>query len=402
MKNKKSLIIIPIICIALAVGAYFLFFVGESDDASQANAQQQAMAVSVIEIEEQKIVFEKSLPGRVTPFKQSQVRPQVDGIITQRLFQEGAFVEKGEQLYQIDDARYKATLNSALADLKSANATVKSVESRTKRYEELIDINAVSQQELDDVRAEYDQAQASVAIAQAAVEIAQVNLDYTKVYAPISGRIGKSLVTEGALVTANQSQHLSVITQLDPIYVDIQQSGGDGLKFRSRLSKLRSVPVTVFIDDKSKTPYEQKGALKFSEVTVDETTGSVALRAIFPNPDNVLLPGLFVRTVLNLGEQDVILVPQRATQRKPDGSLGLWIVDENNQAQSKQIKAMEAYKDYWIVDEGLKVGDRVIVEGYQKVGPNMAVNPQAWSDENAPKNQSAQDSTQDTGSEEAE
>lgn len=378
MKNNKFILLFALLCLLGAGVAYFL--VTHNDEQQNNHSQQasNAAAVSVMKIDKKVINFEKTLPGRVSPFKQSQVRPQVDGIITKRLFQEGAFVEKGDQLYQIDDTRYRAALTSALADLKSAKASVKSVESRAKRYEELLEINAVSKQEFDDISAEFDQAKAAVAVAQAAVEIAQVNLDYTKVYAPISGRIGKSIVTEGALVTANQAQHLAIITQLDPIYVDMQQSGGEGLQFRSRLSQLRTVPVTVFLDDKEKMPYTHKGILKFSEVTVDETTGSIALRALFPNPDNILLPGLFVRTVLDLGEQDVLLVPQRATQRKPNGDLGIWIVDSNNHAQPRQIKAIEAYKDYWIVEEGLEAGDRVIIEGYQKIGPDALVNPETW------------------------
>ena len=192
-------------------------------DSPQAASQQQAVPVATIDIALKKIEETKTLPGRVSAFRQSQIRPQVEGIITKRLFEEGAQVEKGQQLYQIDDARYKAALASAEADLKSAQASIRSVKSRNERYRQLVEIQAVSQQEYDDIRAEYAQAEAAIAVAQAAVDVAKVNLGYTKVYAPISGDIGRSLVTEGSLVTANQTDPLAVITQLDPVYVDMQQ-----------------------------------------------------------------------------------------------------------------------------------------------------------------------------------
>ncbi|MCE7886631.1 MAG: efflux RND transporter periplasmic adaptor subunit [Alphaproteobacteria bacterium PRO2] len=356
----------------------------DKKDAVSATARPP-QAVAVLELKPQTISFTHQLPGRVSPYRQSQVRPQVDGVITGRLFEEGTDVKSGQQLYQIDDARYKAALNSAIADLKSAEANVKAVKARTKRYEELVKIKAVSQQEYDDVKAELDKAVAAIAVAQAAVDVAQVNLDYTKVYAPISGSVGRSFVTEGALVTANQQQSLATITQLDPIYVDMQQSGSEAIHLRSRIAGKESIAVHLILDDKTGKDYPRDGTLKFSEVTVDETTGSIALRALMPNSDGLLLPGMFVRAILDLGQSDVLLVPQRASIRTPEGGLTVWVVDEAGKAQPRPIQVEQAYKDDWIVTGGLKAGDIVIVEGYQKIGPGAPVSPTPWKQDGQPR-----------------
>ncbi len=380
---KKRVFILSAFLLLVMGGGLYYFLPHKGGDKGAANATEMRAAapppaVSVVTLAEQKILFSHTLPGRVSAYRQSQVRPQVNGIITKRLFEEGQTVEQGQQLYQIDDARYLAALNSAIADLKSAEANVKAVESRAKRYEDLVKIDAVSQQEYDDIRAQLDQAKAAIAVAQAAVDMAQVNLDYTKVYAPISGRIGRSVVTEGALVTANQAQHLAVITQLDPIYVDMQQSGAEAIKLRTRMIGKAEMPVRLVLDEATGKNYSHIGVLKFSEVTVDETTGAVALRALMPNPDDILLPGLFVRAELELGEETVLLVPQRATTRLPGGDITVWVVDENNQAQSRKIDVDLAHEDNWIVSSGLQPGDRVIVEGYQRVGPGAPVTPSPW------------------------
>lgn len=380
---KKSLFFVFILALAAAGGGYYWFSYhasgsSESEGQAQDAPQGRAQPVSVITLEQQQVNFTHTLPGRVSPYRQSQVRPQVDGIITERLFEEGAHVEKGQQLYQIDDARYRAALNSAIADLKSAEANVKAVESRANRYKELVKINAVSAQEYDDAKAQLDQAKAAIAVAQAAVDVAQVNLDYTKVYAPIAGRIGKSFVTEGALVTANQEQHLAVITQLDPVYIDMQQSGSDVDFLRNRIIGQNNIPVTVILNEATGERYEHQGTLKFSEVTIDESAGSIALRALMPNPDGVLLSGLYVRATLDLGAEETLLVPQRATMRQPDGSLQLWIVDDNNTAQPRTVQVEQARGSDWVVQGGVKAGDTIIVKGYQKVGPGAAVAPEAW------------------------
>lgn len=250
-------------------------------------------------------------------------------------------------------------------------------------------IDAVSKQEYDDATAQLDQANAAVAVAEAAVDVAQVNLDYTKVYAPISGRISRSFVTEGTLVTANQEQYLATITQLDPIYVDMQQSGEEAMVLRSRMLGKESIPVTLTLSSQTKTLYPHEGTLKFSEVTLDETTGSIALRALLPNPDGLLLPGLFTRATLNLGEENVLLVPQRATIRGATGDISVWII-ENNKAQPRTIQVSHTHKDSWIVTDGLKAGDEIIIEGYQKVGPGTEVKTTPWQKDKPKTNQQAQ------------
>lgn len=379
---KKQILIAVVALLLLAGGGAWYYFAGGAGKGGEeqygGHGQRPPQAVSVLPLEAQTINMTYKLPGRVTAYRQSQVRPQVDGIITARLFEEGSNVEKGQPLYQIDDARYRAALNSALADLKSAEASVKTVEARASRYTELVKIDAVSQQEYDDVVAQLDQARAAIAVAQAAVDVAQVNLDYTKVYAPIDGRISRSFVTEGALVTASQSQHLATITQLQPVYVDMQQSGAEAVDLRAYMTGQDKIPVTLYLDDASQRVYPHKGELKFSEVTVDETAGSVTLRAEVPNPDELLLPGLFVRTQLDLGPHELLLVPQRAATRMPDGSLQVWVVDGENKARPRTVTASQSQGNSWIVTAGLKAGDKVIVKGYQKVGPDMTVTPSLW------------------------
>jgi len=375
---KKIIVICLIVCV-LVFGAYFFAFSSPSDEASaNAQPQNQAVMVSTTIIKAQPIDTTIKLPGRITAHRQSQVRPQVNGIVTKRFFEEGAQVEQGAQLYQIDDAQYKALLNSAMADLNSAQANIKSIEAKAERYVELVKVNAVSQQDYEDLVAQLDQGKASVAIAQAAVDLASVNLDYTKVYAPISGKIGRSLVTEGALVTSNQPEALAVITQLDPVYVDMQQSGDGMVKIQMHLSQHQSIPVNLTIGDAEKIAYAHQGELKFSEVNVEQTTGSVTLRALIPNPDMVLLPGMFVRATLHLGENNAVLVPQRATIRQSDGTLAVWVVDENNQADKRVLIASATHDDNWIVDSGVNENDKIVVVGYQKLSQGMTVNPTIW------------------------
>lgn len=386
---KKILLLIIIACL-LGGGWYWWshIYKGDADWLShlyKANDNGEipptsapAQSVAVIEVNPKIITYTQELPGRISPFRQSQVRPQVNGIITERLFVEGSDVEKGQQLYQIDEARYIAALNSAKADLSSAQAKVKTVKARAERYKDLVKIKAISTQEYDDALAQLDQARADIAVAKAAVDLAQVNLDYTKVYAPIAGRISRSFVTEGALVTSNQAQHLATITQLDPAYVDMQQSSAEAIHLRSRMKGAQSVPIDLILDNQSNQATQHEGILKFSEVTVGETTGSVALRALVSNPDALLLPGLFVKARLNLGRDEAVLVPQRATTRSPNGTLTVWVVDEKSQANQLTIEVAQAYEDQWVVSKGLKAGDTVIVQGYQKVGPGTQVTPSPW------------------------
>ncbi|MBZ2160668.1 efflux RND transporter periplasmic adaptor subunit [Alteromonas stellipolaris] len=362
--------------LALLVGA-----IGCSSESEQAGAGQKAMppqSVSVLTMARQSVTHEMILPGRVTPSRQSQVRPQVDGVITERLFEEGAQVEKGQQLYQIDDARYRAQLNSTIADVKSAEANLKTLEAKARRYDDLIKKNAISRQEYDDVIAQKEQAQAAIIVAEAAVDLARVNLGYTKVYAPISGRISRSFVTEGTLATTNQTQQLATITQLNPIFIDMQESGRAILTLRQAMQKQGSMPVELTLDEATGKKYEHTGSVKFSEVTVDESTGSVALRAEMPNPDGLLLPGLFVKGHVITGTEQALLVPQRATMRQQDGSLSVYVVNSNDEVEVRALKTSDIYKDQYIATSGIKEGDRLIVSGYQKVKPGSKVNTSEW------------------------
>ena len=356
--------------------------VGCSNEGEQAKAGAQqgmpAPSVSVVTLKKQPVVHEMVLPGRVSPSRQSQVRPQVDGVITARLFEEGAQVEKGQQLYQIDEARYLAQLNSAKADLKSVEANLKTLEAKARRYDDLVAQNAVSKQEYDDVIAQKDQAQAAISVAEAAVDVARVNMGYTKVYAPISGRISRSFVTEGTLVTTNQAQQLATITQLDPVYIDMQESGSSIITLRQSMRKQGSMDVEVTVDEVTGERYDQMGSVKFSEVTVDETTGSVTLRAEMPNPDGVLLPGLFVKGHVITGRENALLVPQRATTRQPDGSLSVYVVNQNNEVVGRTLDIGKIYRDQYVVKSGVSEGEKVIVTGYQKVKPGAKVNPSEW------------------------
>ena len=367
---NKTVIVVILLVLAAQAGLYMAFF--GNDNGGAQNQQPPAMAVSVKTLKKQPVTYKYESPGRVVAYRQSQVRPQVSGVITESLFEQGTRVEKGQQLYQIDEAPF-------LAELNSAKATAKAAKSRLDRYNELVKIKAVSQQETDDVIAEYDQAKA-------ALEVAQVNFDYTKVYAPISGYIGRTLVTDGALVTSNQAEPIAIITQLNPVYVDMQLSGDDVAKFRMHSVGMETIPVRVRLGGEKGSEYPITGKLKFSEVTVDTTTGAVAMRAIFDNPEGILLPGMFVRSVLELKSSDELLVPQRATTRMPDGSLVAWIVDESNKAQKRVLEVEQAYKDQWIVKGGVDVGDRLIMAGYQKVQSDMPVRSELWN----PNGQAAQ------------
>ncbi len=340
--------------------------------------QMPPPAVSVYQLKTETINREEILPGRISAFRQAEIRPQVNGIITQRLFEEGAFVEQGQALYQIDDVPYRAALASARADLVSAQANLDAATAKEARFAELVKTNAVSGQAYDDVKAELEMAKASIAVAEAAIEVAQVNLGYTRVYAPIAGRIGRSSVTEGALVTSNQSESLTMITQLDPIYVDITQPGVNSMQLRIEMSAASNIPVEIILDSSSGIVHPHKGELKFSDVVVDETTGSVGLRALVPNPDQTLLPGLFVRTKIELGNQPALLVPQRATIRNPQGGLNVWIIDESNQVNPRSITVSGAYGDSWIVSSGIDEGETIVIEGYQKIRPGATVVPSPW------------------------
>jgi membrane fusion protein (multidrug efflux system) len=321
--------------------------------------------VGVVTLKTQAYTLTSELPGRTTAFRIAEVRPQVNGIILKRLFTEGADVKAGQQLYQIDPAIYQATLDSAKATYESSN-------SLAGRYKQLINEQAVSRQE-------YDTAVGSAREAKAAVQTAEINLRYTKVYAPISGRIGRSLVTEGALVSNGQADAMATIQQLDPIYVDVIQSSAEMLKLRRELEsgKLQkagdnAAKVKLVLEDGSLYPTE--GKLEFSEVSVDETTGSVTLRAVFPNPDHTLLPGMFVHARLQSGvAENAILVPQQGITRDLKGTPTALVVNADNKVESRTLVANRTIGSDWLVEKGLNAGDRVITEGLQYVKPGAEV-----------------------------
>jgi membrane fusion protein (multidrug efflux system) len=335
--------------------------------------------VSVITVKPQRVTLTTELPGRTSAYLIAEVRPQVGGIIQKRLFTEGSDVTMGEVLYQIDPAVYQATYNSAMAALSRAEANLIPIRLKAGRYAELVTLNAVSRQEYDDASAALKLAEADVESGKAAVETARINLAYTKVTAPISGRIGRSSVTNGALVTASQPAALAIIQQLSPIYVDVTQSSAELLRLKQNLASglLKSngaaqAKARLLLEDGS--PYPLTGTLKFSEVTVDQSTGSITLRAIFPNPKHTLLPGMFVRAILEEGvNEHAILVPQQGVTRNPAGNAMVMVVGNEEKVEPRVIKVLRTVGENWLVSEGLKAGDRVILEGLQKARPGTPV-----------------------------
>lgn len=334
--------------------------------------------VVIIKLEPRREVYTTALAGRIASFQVAEVRPQVGGILQQRLFTEGADVKAGQALYQIDPATYEAALDSAQAALMKAEANVTPARLKAERFRELLAIKAVSKQEYDDAQAAFKQAEADVAVNRAAVKTARINLEYTKVRSPISGRIGKSAFTPGALVTANQAQALTSVRQLDPVYVDITQSSQDLLRLRAQFTngELRSAaeeaPVRLKLENGAMYPHE--GRLQFTDVSVDESTGMVSLRALFPNPEHILLPGMYVRAVIAEGvDENALLVPQRALRRDPKGQASVLLVDGDGKVEVRLVDVGRTVGDSWQVLSGLKPGDRVIVEGGQNVHPGMSV-----------------------------
>ena len=334
--------------------------------------------VVIIKLEPRREVYTTALAGRIASFQVAEVRPQVGGILQQRLFTEGADVKAGQALYQIDPATYEAALDSAQAALMKAEANVTPARLKAERFRELLAIKAVSKQEYDDAQAAFKQAEADVAVNRAAVKTARINLEYTKVRSPISGRIGKSAFTPGALVTANQAQALTSVRQLDPVYVDITQSSQDLLRLRAQFTngELRSAaeeaPVRLKLENGAMYPHE--GRLQFTDVSVDESTGMVSLRALFPNPEHILLPGMYVRAVIAEGvDENALLVPQRALRRDPKGQASVLLVDGGGKVDVRLVDVGRTVGDSWQVLSCLKPGDRVIVEVGQNVRPGMSV-----------------------------
>ena len=333
--------------------------------------------VTVQTLETESVTLTRELPGRTRPSLVAEVRPQVTGIVARRLFEEGAEVEAGQPLYQLDDATYRADVNTAQAQLNRAEATLKSARLTAARAASLAKINAVSDQEHEDATAALAQAEADVGAAKAALDAARVTLGYAHITAPISGRVGRSSVTQGALVTANQSEPLATLQQLDPMYIDVTQSSKELLELRQhvsagRVQRVDDLPVTILLEDG--TPYEHQGKLAFSEVTVDPSTGSFVLRVVVDNPDRLLLPGMYVRAVVgNAVRPDAILVPQQAVARDPKGQASVMVVNGESKVEQRPIEVSRAVGDRWLVENGLAAGDRVVVEGLQKASPGATV-----------------------------
>lgn len=351
-------------------------------DSGEEQAAPPPAEVSIVTVKPEQLEVTTELSGRTSAFRVAEIRPQVSGIVQKRLFEEGAKVDEGQQLYQIDPALYQANFDAAKAALDKAVANERAERARAARYKELVAVNAVSKQEYDDVMATLTQSSADVATAKANLATAETNLAYTRVLSPISGFISRSSVTEGALVTANQATELATVTQLDPIYVDLTQSASDLMRLKRAMAEGRiqgakdgKAPVTLKLEG-SEEQYGGTGELQFSGVTVAPDTSMVQLRAIFPNPDGELLPGLFVRAIVKQGVlENAILVPQQGVTRTPDGKGSVWLVGEDNKVMQQPVMAIRAIGDKWLVTEGLKAGDRVVVAGLQKLRPGVVVNP---------------------------
>ncbi len=354
----------PAVAALVSAIAVALLSLGGCKEASAPQAQQ-APEVGVVTLQAQPYALTTEVPGRTSAYRIAEVRPQVNGIIQKRLFTEGSEVKAGQQLYQIDPATYEAAF-------KSAQATQLSAKSLADRYKLLVADKAVSQQA-------YDEARAAGLQADAALEQARIDLRYTKVMAPISGRIGRSAVTEGALVSNGQANAMATIQQLDPIYVDVTQSSKDLLRLRrdladGRLQKASDSAAKVALKLEDGSRYAHEGTLEFSEVAVDESTGSVTLRAVFPNPDHLLLPGMFVHAELLSGvKENAILAPQQGVTRNQRGEPTAMVVGADNKVELRVLKADRTAGNTWLVEDGLQEGDRLITEGLQFVQPGTEV-----------------------------
>jgi membrane fusion protein (multidrug efflux system) len=334
--------------------------------------------VGYVVIRQTSVPIMAELAGRTTAYQSSEVRPQVSGIIHRRYFIEGALVRKGQPLYQIDPSLYRAATSQAQANLASAAANAEATRVKAERYKPLADMEAVAKQDYTDALAVARQAAAAVAQNRAALDTARINLRFTTVPAPITGRIGRSLFTEGALVTTGQTDPLTTIQRLDPIYVDIQQSSADLLTLRRQLASGGQAPASADVRLKLEdgSDYGMTGTVEFAEVVVNEATGTVTLRARFPNPQGLLLPGMFVRaTFAQSIDTSAFLIPQPAVARDPKGNATVYIVGPGNKAIQRQVIATQAVGTNWVVTSGLNPGDKVIVQGVGKTKPNIVVRP---------------------------
>ncbi len=376
--SKNSRITLFTAILVLAGGSVLT---GCDSDKTQQHTQAQPAHVGIVTLKSQLLTVTTELPGRTAAFRIAEVRPQISGIILQRHFVEGSDVTALMSMYQIDPAPYEAVYNSAKGELAKAQAAAALAKLTVGRYQPLLGTQYISQQEYDEAVSGLRQANASVIVAQAAVETARINLAYTRVTAPISGRSGQSSVTEGALVTSGQAAPLVTVQQINPIYVAVTQSSDAFLRLRKELAsgalkqknseKDGKTAIRLLLDDNSE--YAQTGTLDFTGITVDESTNSITIRALFPNPDQLLLPGMFVRARLDGVKNDALLVPQRSVTRNPRGDAVAMVVGEGNKVELRTLTTGRAIGDQWLVTSGLKAGDRVIVTGAQKIRPGAQV-----------------------------
>jgi len=339
--------------------------------------QASTPEVTVVTLKAQPVTLTRELPGRTNPFVVAEVRPQVTGIVKERLFTEGSRVKAGQPLYQLDDATYRADVNSAKALLARAQAAADIARFNAARAEQLIGSKAISEQELINARALERQAEADVGVAEARVASVEVQLGYARITSPIDGRIGKSTVTRGALVTADQEAPLATVQQLDPIYVDLTRSANELLELRRKLAsgavrQTEGIPVTIILEDG--TTYTHEGELAFTDVAVDPMTGSYALRVVVPNPDGLLMPGMYVRaTVSNAVLDRGLLVPQQGVVRDAKGNASAMVVTADGTVQQRAVQVSRTIGDQWLVSSGLAEGDRVIIAGLQRIQPGIPV-----------------------------
>lgn len=370
--------------ISIATFGALLILAGCSDEqAAQGGFSFPPPQVAVVTVKAEDVPITNELPGRIAATRTAEVRPRASGIIIERVFEQGSLVKEGDVLYRIDPAPFKVLVDSAEATLRRAKAVQAQAKNDTVRQEQLKKSNVSSAQNYDDAIAKLAQADADVAIAEAGLATAKLNLEYTEVKAPISGRIGRALITEGALVSTSGTENLATIQQLDPVYADFTQSATDLIRLRKALedgalmADNNSAEVKLVLDDSS--AYPQPGKLLFSEAAVDETTGQVTLRGEFPNPDGDLLPGMYVRVQIEQGiERGAVLVPQQAVQRDASGSALVYVVSADNKAGPRPVRIGRAAGTRWVITDGLKDGEKIIVEGFQKVQPGAEVVPSEW------------------------
>lgn len=362
-----------LVALSLALSVALVACKGGGEQPQQGGPGQ----VTVVTLKPETVTLTRELAGRANGYQVAEVRPQVSGIVAKRLFTEGSVVKAGDALYQLDDAAYRAQANSARAQLARAEATASAARLAARRSSELVKSRVISVQDDENAQAAWKQAEADVLAARASLDAANVTLGYARITAPISGQIGKSSVTQGALVSAGQADPLATINQLDPIYIDVTQSSAELLQLRrelaaGRLEGASELPVDIVLEDGS--TFAHKGKLEFSEVSVDPATGSYAMRVRVENPDQVLMPGMFVRAVLGSGVRpNALLVPMQGIARDPKGDTSAMVVDAEGKVAVRPVKVSRTIGDKWLVEDGLKAGDKVIVEGLQKIGPGMPV-----------------------------